>query len=167
MAISLNGVIATSENKEDFLSNDNWNEFVNAVEQTKCLIWGRKTYELVRNWDKKYLDSLSGFTKVIISRDPNLRLDDGFTLAASPEEAIKILSEKGFTEAILTGGSKNNTSFAKLGLIDEIIVDVEGVVVGKGIPLFDPEDFVIKLEFIDSKKISPNIVQLHYRVIKS
>ena len=38
MAISVNGIIATSNNKEDFLSHDNWIEFVKAVKKQKILV---------------------------------------------------------------------------------------------------------------------------------
>ena len=39
---------------------------------------------------------------------------------------------------VVTGGSKMNSSFAKSGLIDEVILNVEPVIIGEGIPLFDP-----------------------------
>lgn len=167
MAISLNGIIATPENKEDFLSHENWIEFVKAVKKRGCLIWGRKTYEIVRTWDASYLEPFTDVVKVILSRDRTLSLDSGYTLAGSPSQAINILKENGFREAILTGGSQNNTAFAKQGLIDEMIINLEGVVVGRGIPLFHPEDFVLPLQLMQAKKITSNILQLHYRVDKS
>lgn len=166
MAISLNGIIATSDNQEDFLSHANWDEFVKVVQKRGCLIWGRKTYELVRNWEKSYLEPFKNIVKVIISRDKNLKLDSGFILAGSPQQALQLLKNKGFKEVILTGGSTNNSAFAKLNLIDEIILDVEGVIVGKGIPLFNPDDFQLSLQLKSVKKITENIIQVHYKVIK-
>ena len=166
MAISLNGIVATPDYKEDFLSHENWNEFVSAVQKRGCLIWGRKTYELVRDWPESYLKPFKDITKIVISSDDSLRLDEGFTLAKSPEQAIEKLTEKGFTEAILTGGSTNNLSFAEKNLIDEIILNIEGVIIGNGIPLFKASDFQLKLELLSTTKISKNIIQVHYRVQK-
>ncbi len=166
MATSLNGIIATPDNKEDFLSHENWNWFVKSVQKRGCLIWGRKTYEFVRNWDKSYLNSVENVTKIIVSSVPNLKLISGFTLANSPQEAIKILEARGFKEAIITGGSITNTSFAKLGLIDEVLIGLNSVIVGKGINLFNPEEFELKLELIESTKISQDIIELHYKVAK-
>jgi len=166
MATSLNGIIATPDNKEDFLSHENWEEFVKAVKQRGCFIWGRKTYENVRTWDAAYLDHLKDATKVIVSSDPELILAAGFIWANSPEEALDILDKKGFKEVVLTGGSKINSSFAKLGLIDEMLINLEGVIVGKGIPLFDPAEFELPLELIESNKITANIIQLRYKVKK-
>jgi dihydrofolate reductase len=166
MAVSFNGMIATPDYKEDFLSDRNWQEFVNIVHKHGCLIWGRKTYELVRKWSKSYLKPFEDITKIIVSGDTNLKLDDGFTLANSPHEALQLLQETGFKSTILTGGSAINTSFAKLGLIDEVILDIEGVVIGKGIPLFKPSDYQLQLKLLSSKKISDNIIQIRSSVIK-
>jgi len=166
MAMSINGIIATPDNKEDFLSHANWNEFVKIVQKRGCLIWGRKTYELVRKWDQSYLDPFKNIVKVIISRDKSLKLDQGFILADSPQNALKLLKDKGFKEVILTGGSTNNSAFGKLGLIDEIILDIEGVIVGKGIPLFNPEEFELKLQLKSVKKVTENILQVGYKVLR-
>ena len=67
---------------------------------------------------------------------------------------------------ILAGGSILNTSFLEQNLVDEIYLDVEPTVMGKGIPLFQNKDFEKKLEFISSKNISKNEIQLHYKIIK-
>ncbi|OIN89817.1 hypothetical protein COW80_00940 [Candidatus Beckwithbacteria bacterium CG22_combo_CG10-13_8_21_14_all_01_47_9] len=166
MAISLNGIIATPDNQEEFLSHANWDEFIKVVQKRGCLIWGRKTYELVRLWPKSYLEPFKNIVKVVISRDKNLKLDSGFVLADSPQTALKLLKDKSFKEVILTGGSTNNSAFAKLGLIDEVILDIEGVIVGKGIPLFNPEEFELKLQLKSVKKVTENILQVCYKVLR-
>ena len=166
MAISLNGIIATLDNKEEFLSHANWDEFVKVVQKRGCLIWGRKTYELVRKWDKSYLDPFKNIVKVIISRDKNLKLDPGFVLVDSPQQALQLLKEKDFKEVILTGGSTLNTSFAKLNLIEEVILNVEPVIEGKGIPVFKADDFELKLELIEMRKSKGKTIQLHYKVVR-
>lgn len=166
MAISLNGIIATKDFKEDFLSHDNWNEFVSAVSKSKCLIWGRKTYEQVIDWPKSYLEPLEDYTKIVISSKKNFKLKKGFILANSPYEALSIAKSHNHNEVILTGGSKNNSSFAENQLIDEVILDIEGHIIGSGIPLFNESNFELKLELQSVKKISTNILQVKYKVIK-
>lgn len=128
-------------------------------------MWGRKTYEAVMQWEGDYLKDLEGVTKIIISRS-TIELKEGFTLAHSPEEAIKMLEGKGFKEAIITGGSTINSEFAKRGLIDEVIFDVNPSILGEGIPVFHPSDFELSLELIDAEKISDGIVELQYKVKK-
>ena len=167
MTITVNGIIATSDYSEDFSSNKNWEEFVKSVDRCGCLIWGRKTYEKVQTWNPEYLETVRNYTKIILSHNPDLDVNiiDGFVKAGSPEDALEILRNKGFREVILTGGSKNNASFAKLGLIDEVILDVEPAILGSGIPLIDPFEAEIRLQLIETKIIDKNIVQLHYKVL--
>ncbi len=167
MATSANGIIARNNNEEDFLSHTNWDTLVELTTKTGCLIWGRKTYEIVKKWDKKYLDTLKNIVKVIISSDQSFEVEEGFVKVNSPKKALEILEKKGFTSAILTGGSHNNTSFAKENLINEIILNIEPVVIGMGILVFASDDFDLKLELLETKEINKNLLQLHYKVIKN
>ena len=85
----------------------------------------------------------------------------------APKEIIEILEQKGFTTAFLAGGGQLNTSFVKENLINEIYLDVEPLIIGQGIKIFAEADFELELELFETKKLNPNTVQLHYKVIKS
>ena len=165
MAISANGIIATKEGSEDFLSDDNWIQFVKLAHKIGCFMWGRKTYDAVSKWEGEYLNDLKDVRKVIISRSP-IQLMEGFTLASSPEEALKQLESEGFNEAIITGGSTINSEFAKRGLIDEVILDVNPSILGEGIPVFAPHDFQLNLELANVERVGNELVELKYKVKK-
>ena len=165
MAISANGIIATKEGSEDFLSHDNWIQFVKLAHKIGCFMWGRKTYDAVSKWEGEYLNDLIDVRKVIISRSP-IQLMEGFTLASSPEEALKQLESEGFNEAIITGGSTINSEFAKRGLIDEVILDVNPSILGEGIPVFAPHDFQLNLELANVERVGNELVELKYKVKK-
>lgn len=167
MAISANGIIATETGDEEFLSHENWEKFCELAKEFGNFVVGRKTYEAVKKWDDGYnFDDLVGVEKVIISEDKNFKLDKGYTLANSPQEALAKLSEKGFEKVLITGGANVNSTFAKVNLLDEIILNVEPVVVGKGIPVFASEDFELKLKLISSEKSASGILTLGYNVLK-
>ena len=163
--MSLNGMVARENNEEDFISNENWKIFIDLVKKSGCLVWGRKTLEIISTWDKSYSSDLNGFKKIVVSRQ-KLNLNSEYQQAYSPKEAIKILKDGGFSEVILCGGSLLNGSFAKEGLIDEIILDIEPVVIGKGISVFSHDNFDFDLNFKGTKKLSNGIIQLHYVVNK-
>jgi len=165
MAISANGIIATKTGSEDFLSHDNWLRFVKLAKKVGCFIWGRKTYEAVIKWEGDYLKELEGVKKLIISRS-RLKLINGFESANSPEEALSKLAESGFKEVIITGGSTINSSFAKAGLIDEVIFDVNPSILGEGIPVFTPDNFELSMDLVGVEKIGNNLVEIHYKVKK-
>jgi dihydrofolate reductase len=164
MAISANGMIATSSGSEDFLSHANWIQFVKLANKVGCFVWGRKTYEAVSQWEGDYLLDLKNVKKVIVSKS-DIELTEGFDLANSPEEAINFLEKAGFSEVIITGGATLNSEFAKRGLINEVIFDVNPAILGSGIPVFHPDDFELRLQLTSSEKIDDDIVELRYKVI--
>jgi dihydrofolate reductase len=166
MAMSLNGIIAKENGSEDFLSDINWITFEKMVKKVKCIIIGRKTYEAVMKWSNYNYDSINGLNKIIVSKSNNIKLGKDSFVVSSPKEAIKLANSMGFKEIILTGGSKLNTSFIQEDLIDEIILNIDAVLIGKGIKLFFEEDFEKKLKLESSKKLSENIIQLHYLLNK-
>ena len=65
----------------------------------------------------------------------------------------------------LVGGAKIIESFLKLGVVDEIIISIIPVLLGKGIPLFKNIEIETKLELIKTKKYG-QLVDLHYKVLK-
>src|SRR3989344_1004123 len=161
MAVSVNGIIATKDGSEDFLSNENWQQFIKLAKHTGGFVWGRKTYENVVTWDKSYLEPLKGIKKVILSKS-DIALHDGFTLAHSPEEALDIFTKEGFKEVIITGGATINSEFAKRGLIDEVILDVNPSIIGESVSIFAPKDFQMKLKFLNAEPLNDDIIKLRY-----
>ena len=164
MAISADGFIARKNGDEDFLSHENWNKFCELANVYKNFIVGRKTYEAVKNWEDGYgFDDLN-VEKIIISQNTSYTLDSSYTLAVSPQDALAKLKEKGFNEVLLTGGSSLNTAFAKAGLINEIILNIEPVFIGNGIPLFSLDEFELPTELVTISRNNTGIVTLHYKV---
>jgi len=166
MSMSVNGFIARENRDEDFLSEDNYETFVGLANQSGAAIWGRRTHETMRAYGKEAFDKIENVKKIVISRDDDFKIEDGFDLAKSPKEAIEKLEDQGLKEVILTGGSNLNSSFAKENLIDEVIFNLQAVIISKGLPVFYPENFDLDLTLKETKKISDQIFQLHYIVNK-
>lgn len=165
MSISVNGMIARPDFREDFLSQQNWDSFLDCVRDTGALIWGRKTHEKVRAHGPRYLGQLAGTHNVVVSTRSDFAVaEPGFELAASPEDALRSVVARGATRATLSGGSVLNSAFARAGLIDEVILNVEGVAIGRGIPLFAAADVDLPLQLHEMTRIGVNLVQLRYQV---
>ncbi len=164
MAQTINGVIARGNYKEDFLSHVNWREFVKLAEEIGCFIVGRKTYEEVQKWKEYNFDKVKA-QKIIVSRDKKFNISGGYILANSPKDTLDQASKLGFSKVLLTGGGTLNSSFMKAGLVDEIIINIEPFVLGRGIRIFFDETFENKLKLTEVKKLN-GIVQLHYNIIK-
>ncbi len=106
MAISVNGMIARENDDTDFLSHDNWVIFVELARQTGAMIWGRKTYEVVRSYGPSFLEDLNPVRKVVVSSDPDFTVEAGWEIAHSPQQALESLEEQQVPEVILVGGAR-------------------------------------------------------------
>jgi dihydrofolate reductase len=165
MAMSVNGITARSKGEEDFLSDINWESFVKLSKKKKCIIVGRKTYDAVRKWNDFSFDDIK-CKKIIVSRRNNINIGQDYIIANSPNDAVKKANNLGLREVLLVGGSKLNGSFLKEKLVDEIILNVEPVLVDKGIGLADGEFSDVELELVETKDLGGGIIQLHYEVKK-
>lgn len=164
MAMSLNGVIADKSGSEDFLSDANWESFGRLAKKHGCFIVGRKTYEAVQKWPNFNFDSIDARLKIVISGDKGLKLNSPFLLADSPKDAIEKAVAQGFESAILTGGSTINSAFMVENLIDEVIINIEPVILGSGIPVFGESEFEKYLSLVETVKITDDILQVRYKV---
>lgn len=102
---------------------------------------------------------------VVVSKKQNPKLfGDSHLIAESTEKSLELLKDS--EEVVVAGGGILNNSFIEKNLIDEIYIDIEPIIITKGIPLFKGKGVEIKLELVGQKKISENEIQLYYRVIK-
>jgi dihydrofolate reductase len=167
MTISANGYIARENGDEDFLSDKNWETSCALAKRCGCFVIGRKTYEAIQEMGQECkFNDLKDVVKVVVSNSNILIADNNYILADSPSDAINKLKAKGLKEMMVTGGATINSAFMRAGLIDEIILNVEPFILGKGISLFSKEEFDCPLNLVGIKEVGEGIVQLHYEVKK-
>jgi len=168
MAMSLNGFIAKENGDEDFLSWFNWETACGIAKEHGNYIIGRKTHETIKSYGKDghgYQD-LVGAQGIVISNNTTLKLESNLIQSHSPQEALELLSAKGYKKALVIGGSHVNSAFAKFNLINTIILNIEPYLIGKGLPLFFTSDFERKLKFVEFNDCKNGIVQIKYKVVK-
>ncbi len=165
MAMSANGFIAKENGSTDFVSDIEWDSFRKIVNNTGNLVIGRKTYEvMIGNGE---FSNFKDVHVLVISNSKNFKTDTTHHLVVkSPKEALAVLEKERFDKALVAGGGTLNASFMAENLVDEIYIDIEPIIFGKGIRIFSENDFDAKLELIESKKLSDNEIQLHYKVLK-
>lgn len=162
MAMTVNGYIA-NENGDAPWSDAVWNSYYDIAKQFPCIILGRKTYEIMKEVEE--FEKIGSPFTVVLTHTAH-PVEERFAFVSSPKEALEILREKGFDRVLIGGGAQANTSCMKESLVDEIIIDVEPMIFGKGIKLFADEDFEANLELVEMKKLSDNTIQLRYSVKK-
>ena len=165
--MSVNGIIADKDGGEDFLNDVHWDIFSELVRSRKNLIIGRKAFETVKQWNNGYgFNDFKETIKIILTKNEQYKTEDGYMRAASPEQALGILREQGHNRALIAGGATVNTAFLKRNLVNEIILTIEPVIIGGGIPLLTPTNLRSDLKLIRKTELPNDIIRLHYEVIQ-
>lgn len=166
MAITVNGKIAAHDDDTSWTSKEDWDGFRTMCNKTGNAVIGRRTYDMV----KKEGTQLSDVLTVVLTHDAALLAKKSprtiFT-DKPPKDILTMLERKGFKEALVAGGGILNSGFLKEGLIDEMYIDIEPLILGRGIPLFADGDFAPRLKLLGVKTLTNHqTIQLHYKVIK-
>ncbi len=162
MAITANGMIAKENDDTSFVSKKEWNSYSAAVRKAGNLVIGHRTYNILTKQPE--FKEFEKVNLVVVSHNKFPTLSSNHFIAKSPKEALNIL--KTFKSVVVAGGGILNSAFMKAGLVDEIFLDIEPKILGKGIKLFFDENFESDLSLLDIKKVSKNCIQLHYKVKK-
>jgi dihydrofolate reductase len=161
MHISVNGMIARLDNS-GFSSKKAKAGFLSMINKVQVNIVGRKTFEVA---SRKGGFPLKGLNIVMTTHSiKNTWGNDVIITDKKPIEVLKIVEERGYRKAMV-GGGVTAASFIKEGLVDELFLDIEPVIIGRGIPVFSSKKFERRLKLIGLKRISKDEVRLHYKVL--
>lgn len=166
VASTLDGFIAHEDHTVDgFLpEGDHVSGYLESLKKDyDTVLMGRKTYEF--GFQFGVTDPYPWMKQYVLSRtmekspDPNVELFSGDVI-----EFVKQLKEATGKDIYLCGGAKLAGDLLVAGVVDEIIVKLNPVVFGKGIPLFSGAITQTNLELTGSKAYESGVVLLHYRV---
>jgi dihydrofolate reductase len=162
LAASANGLISNNRNVPDWLSPEYGQGFMNISQRTQAVIMGKATYNIL---SPDYLPLKEG-SLVVLTHDTKATPSQSNVLftSDSPENIIAQLAAKGHTEAVIIGGTQTVSAFIKARLVNEIILVVEPVLFGEGLPLLKDVESEYKLTLSEVKKLNDNTVQLHYQI---
>jgi dihydrofolate reductase len=163
LAASANGLISNNRNEPDWLSQEYGEGFMAISQRTQAVIMGKTTYNVLA---PDYLPIKEG-SLVVLTHNTKAEPAQSNVLFTddSPEKIIEQLAANGHTEAVIIGGTQTVSAFVKAGLVNEIILVVEPVLFGNGLPLLkDIEEAEYKLSLLEVNKLNNNTVQLHYSI---
>ncbi len=163
LASSANGLISNQRNVPDWLSQEYGEGFMAICQKAGAVIMGKTTYNILA---PDYLPLQNEGTMVVLTHDtaatparPNVVFTD-----QTPEEIVTLLESKGHQEAVIIGGTATVSAFMKAGLVNELILVVEPVLFGAGLPLLQHIDAEYRMHLIEVTKWNENTVQLHYQL---
>ena len=162
IASSLDGHIARTNGDIDWLpqsGDSGYNEFYKSID---TVIMGKTTYDQVLTFgDYPYKDKKS----YVFTRNNDLSKDENTEFVHDADKLVKDIVSNSEKNIWLVGGAEIITTFVNLGVVDEIILSVISIVLGKGIPLFINIQKEVKLELIKTTDYGI-LVELHYKVLQ-
>ena len=164
MAASINGLIATEEGSEDFLSDRNYQIMLDFLKEQDCLVYGNTTFKNVISWGEDYINALKDTTVIIISKTKQTSNYKNVIYVDSIEEFKKVCKEKNLNKIFVSGGAHINTLFLENNLANRIIINYNPYLLTKGINLFEGNYLEKELQLEKVVKEEEGIVQIWYKV---
>ena len=159
MAMTVDGTIARNDRHfPDWTGSEDKKLFVQITKSAGAIIMGSKTYDTIG-------DPLPDRKNIVLTRNQSRRSNhpDLEYTDKSPDAILKDLVTAGYEEVVLVGGSVVNSVFARMNLIDEIIITIAPRIFGTGVSLFNHEmDMQLELQSVET--LDRNYVVLRYRV---
>lgn len=182
MMVSLDGFFEGPKHDLSWHNVDaEFNEFaIKQLDEADTLIFGRRTYELMAGYwptkaaqedDPGVAERMNNFPKIVFSKTlknagetevwKNIRLIKNNAV----EELIKLKKQPGKAMAVL-GSSTLCVSLIPTGIIDELRIMVNPVVIGKGTALFNGIKGMLKLKRIKTRSFKNGNIVLYYQPVK-
>ena len=167
IAVSLDGFIAGEDGDIDWLSSVEragedygYAEFISSVD---TVILGRRTYDKVLSFGIPYPHADKQcyiVTRSVRPTEGNIHFIGGELSAL-----VARLKQEPGKNIFVDGGAEIVQLMQKHSLINEYIVSIIPVILGKGIRLFRGTDAKNTLQLLSSHSFDSGLVQLHYRTI--
>jgi dihydrofolate reductase len=163
LAAAANGMISNQRNVPDWLSEQYGQGFMTMSQQAKAVIMGKTTYNILA---PDYLPLKDEGALVVLTHNTSAEPAQSNVVFTDkdPQAIVAMLERQGYSEAVIIGGTATVSEFMKAQLVNELILVVEPVLFGAGLPLMKGIDQEYKLSLLDVKKLNDHTVQLHYRL---
>ncbi|WP_411824582.1 dihydrofolate reductase family protein [Leptospira sp. 'Mane'] len=178
MMVSLDGYYEGSNGEIDWHTVEKeFNDYAaDLLDQVDTLIFGRKTYELMASYwptelalndDPLVAKKMNVLSKIVVSRTlKSADWQNTKLIADHVEEEIRNLKNIPGKDLAIFGSSDLSLSLLEYGLIDEIRIFVNPVLLGKGKPLFQGLKTKINLELTQTRTLKSGLVMLYYKPAK-
>lgn len=167
IAVSLDHYIARKDGAVDWLDNTvqhienedyGYHTFYNSIDTT---LMGRKTFNEVLGFDVPF--PYPDKKNFVFTKDKNFSHEHAEVVNNNAAAFVQSLKSKPGKDIWLIGGGQLNTTLAKAGLIDEMMMTVFPVLLGEGIPLFLSHQTQQSFTLKNHQAYSNHIIKLHYQ----
>jgi dihydrofolate reductase len=142
---------------------DHVTDYLQSFETFDVVLMGRKTYEV--GLKAGVTNPYPTMKSYVFSRTMKESPDKQVTVVSdNPGDVVRRLKSESGKDIYLCGGADLAGTLLAVGLIDEILVKLNPILLGSGIPLFAGNVRLTDLERVGCKPYQNGVVLLHYRV---
>jgi len=173
IATSADGYIARSDGGVEWLDrprpagNHGMGSFLRSID---TILWGRKTWDLAlrMGWKGGGFGLGPGVRNYVFTHRPRESKIPGVEFVNEPVRRFaKRLRGRPGRDIWMMGGAGLIASFLDAGEIDEFIIHVVPVLIGKGIPLIRPRRRLVPVKLRSVRRFPDGVVRMHYEVGRS
>jgi dihydrofolate reductase len=168
LAASVDGYIAGPDDDLGWLPQLEGDDlgFHDFFSHVGAVAMGRRTYAWIRDHSARW--PYGDVPAYVLSGTMPEGRAGNITVTPGPLTDLAVKLREGEGTAWLVGGGRLFASFAVADLVDLWIITLVPVLLGAGIPLFPSgEDVYARLELVETRTLSGDCVQLHYRPRRS
>jgi dihydrofolate reductase len=166
IATSLDGFIATSEEKLDWLfkhGDADWGEYDYRlfIKRIRTVVMGRGTYDWIEQYPGpwEYADQ----RVIVVTSHPIPSPKGPLETRTDVDALIAELRTLDDGDVWMLGGGKLQMAFMERGALDEIEIYFVSEIIGGGIPLFPPTGFKTSATLLSAVALGSGVARLHYR----
>jgi dihydrofolate reductase len=158
---SFDGFVAEGEHVTDFLDS---------IKHYGAILMGKNTYEVgykygMKPGDPAYGDFNPDMKNYVFSRSAQFKSNDRVQLVKENEiEFIKNLKTEIGKDIWLCGGGALAGALLENKLLDELLIKLNPIMFGSGIPLFGGSKKEADLALLSSKTYKTGVLLLHYKI---
>lgn len=178
MHVSLDGFTAGPNGEMEWIRTDDamFDDVAQLTESADTALFGRVTYEMMAaywptaadnpNAGKHDIDHahwVNAATKLVFSRTlQKVEWANSRIVRDNIAETINHLKAQPGKNLLMIGSATTAHTFMQLGLIDEYWLNVNPVVLGRGLPLFADLTQRFDLKLLGAKTYASEVIGLHY-----
>ena len=164
VAVSLDGLIEGPKGEYDWCLTDQDYGMKAFLDRIDAVFYGRKSYEMMMK-----VDGTNPFAnkKSFVFSNTMAPGSDYELVAGDIKSKVTAIKQSKGRDIWLFGGASLTASLMKEQLVDELMLAVHPIVLGRGKGLFEMMDNRQALKLLETKSYSSGLVGIHYAIEKN
>jgi dihydrofolate reductase len=166
VAVTLDSFIEGPNGEYDWCFTDQDYGMKEFLERVDTIFYGRKSYELMITTEGMSLEMWGDRKNYVFSNSLESVQGNSTIISGDVLQKVKEIKAEQGKEIWLFGGASLTTTLMNANLVDELLVAVHPIILGRGKPLFIDIDKRITLKLINSNTFSTGLIQSSYEILR-